>query len=169
MLKFKLYYDKDEEEKWLNEMSKQGLAFKKFFLGFYSFDVCEPEEYHYQIDLLNNWDGNKEDFAVFMEESGVDVISQWYRWVYLRKRSVDGPFEMYTDTESKIAQYTRIRKLFTVALIIEIICLIFELSAAIRTGYMLFWIFVIFIGVITLIFLRMIWKCSSKIEELKKH
>ena len=108
MLKFKLYYDKDEEEEWLKKMSLNGWAFKKFFLGFYTFEPCEPGEYNYQIDLLDNWNGNKADYASFMEDAGVEVISQWWRWVYLQKKTEDGPFEMYTDTESKIAQYKKI-------------------------------------------------------------
>lgn len=31
MKKFKLYFDKDKEEKWLNEMSLQGWAMREFF------------------------------------------------------------------------------------------------------------------------------------------
>ncbi|MFZ7134262.1 MAG: DUF2812 domain-containing protein [Eubacteriales bacterium] len=169
MLKFRLYYDKDVEEKWLNKMSESGWAFRKFLLGFYFFDVCEPGEYRYQIDLLNNWSGDKEDFSFFMKENHIDVISQWYRWVYLRKKRADGILEIYTDNESKIAQYNRIKKFFTVALIIEIICLIMEINAAMRTGDITFWGLVIFIGMIVLVLLRMIWKCSWKIEKLKEY
>ncbi|MFZ7130777.1 MAG: DUF2812 domain-containing protein [Eubacteriales bacterium] len=169
MLKFKLYYDKDEEEKWLNKMSELGWAFRKFVLGFYFFDACEPGEYQYQIDLLDNWNGDKEDFSLFMEENHIDVISQWYRWVYLRKKRADGILEIYTDNESKIAQYDRIKKFFTVALVIEIICFIIEFNAALRTGDIAFWGLVILIGMIVLVFLRMVWKCSWKIEELKKY
>ncbi|MDF2520653.1 MAG: hypothetical protein K0R84_1281, partial [Clostridia bacterium] len=89
MLKFKMYFDKDVEEIWLKEMSNKGWAFKRFFLGFYTFEACEPGEYNYQIDLLDNWSGEKEDYASFMEQSGVEVISQWYRWVYIRKKASD--------------------------------------------------------------------------------
>ena len=168
MIKFKLYYDKDLEEVWLNEMSLKGWAFKKFFLGFYFFEKCEPGEYRYQIDILNNWQGNKEDYAAFMEDSGVEVISQWYRWVYIQKRAIDGPFEMYTDTESKIAQYERVKNFFLVAFIVEVICFLIEINAAVRTDTTMFWFFTIFIGILCLIFLRMIWKCKWKIEQLKQ-
>ena len=68
MLKFKLYYDKDAEEDWLKEMCLNGWAFKKFFLGFYTFEKCEPGEYNYQIDLLDSWSGEKDDYAAFMEK-----------------------------------------------------------------------------------------------------
>ncbi|MEI2803100.1 MAG: hypothetical protein V9E84_05200 [Trichococcus flocculiformis] len=33
MKKFKLYYDKDKEEAFLNDMSAKGYAMKRFFLG----------------------------------------------------------------------------------------------------------------------------------------
>lgn len=54
MKKFKIYFDKDKEEEWLNEMAQNGYAFTSFFLGMYSFEKCEPGEYSYQIDLLDN-------------------------------------------------------------------------------------------------------------------
>ena len=168
MLKFKLYYDKDEEENWLREMSLNGWAFKKFFLGFYTFEASEPGKYNYQIDLLDNWKGDKDDYASFMEDAGVEVVSQWWRWVYLQKKVADGPFEMYTDTESKIVQYSKILKFFKVALTIEIICFFMELIATINTGSYIFGIFTVLIAVICLALLKVVWKCKWKIEQLKR-
>lgn len=167
MIKFRMSLDKDAEQVWLNEMANKGWAFKKFVLGFYTFEASEPGEYQYQIDLLDNWGGNKKDFASFMEESGVEVISQWYRWVFIRKKTADGAFEMYTDTESKIAQYSRIYKFFLVALVLEAICFSVEIWSATQTNSLLFWFFVAFIGLICLAFLRMVWKCKWKIQQLK--
>ena len=34
MIKFKLYFDKDKETQWLNEMSQKGWAMTGFFAGF---------------------------------------------------------------------------------------------------------------------------------------
>ena len=34
MIRFRLYFDKDAETKWLNEMAEQGWAMKHFFAGF---------------------------------------------------------------------------------------------------------------------------------------
>jgi len=168
MKKFRLYYDKDEEQDWLQKMAHEGWALKNYFLGVYTFVPCEPNEYIYQIDLLDNWSGDKEDFSDFMEDSGVEIISQWYRWVYLRKKASDGPFEMYTDTESKINQYNRIKKFFQVTLVIEVICFFLEVTAAIRTGSPIFWFFTVLIGIITLAFLRIVWKCNWKIQQLNR-
>lgn len=168
MLKFKLYYDKDEEEDWLKKMCLDGWAFKKFFLGFYTFEKCEPGEFNYQIDLLDSWNGEKEDYSAFMEDTGVEVIDQWWRWVYLRKRASEGPFEMYTDVDSKIAQYNKIKNFFKVALVIEILCFFMELLAVINTGNYIFGIFAALLAVISLAILKIIWKCNWKIEQYKR-
>lgn len=170
MRKFRLYFDKDTEQDWLMEMSNQGWAFQDFFLGVYTFKPSEPGEYIYQIDLLGDWTGDKKDFSEFMEfmeDSGVEVVAQWYRWVYLRKRSVDGPFEMYTDIESKIAQYKRMGKFFLVAFILEFIIFILEFMTAIRTRSISFMIVTILIGLIVFILLHNILKCKQKIKELE--
>lgn len=167
MLKFKLYYDKDAEEEWLRKMSLNGWAFKKFFLGFYTFEPCERGEYNYQIDLLDNWNGHKDDYASFMKEAGVEVVGQWWRWVYLKKKTADGPFEMYTDVESKIAQYNKIKNFFVVFFAIEIICFFMELMAAMNTGYYIFRIFSVLLAMICLAMLKIIWKCQRKIEKFK--
>lgn len=168
MLRFRLYFDKDEEQVWLKEMCLKGWGFKKFFLGFYTFEECEPGEYNYQIDLLDNWNGDKKNFASFMEESGVEVVGQWYRWVFIRKKASNGPFEMYTDLESKIAQYNRIRNFFTVALLIEIVCFIIIFNVAIKGGSLLVWILTVLIGIIISAFLKILWKCKDKVKELKR-
>lgn len=167
MKKFKIYYDKDEEEIWLQKMSSEGWAFKNFFLGVYTFVPCDPGEYIYQIDLIDDIKG-KDDFIAFLEDSGVEVVSQWYKWIYLRKKAKDGPFEMYTDIDSKISQYTRIKNFFLAALLLEIGCFFMEVSAAITTPKPLYWFFVILIGAIILAFLRMVWRCKWKIEQLER-
>lgn len=167
MIKFKLYYDKDAEEVWLREMSLKGWAFKKFFLGFYTFEPCEPGEYNYQIDLLDSWNGNKFDYASFMEGVGVEVVDQWWRWVYLRKKAADGPFEMYTDVESKIDLYRKIMNFFKIALVIEVICFFIELTATIQTGNFVFGMFTVLLGAISLAILKVVWKCKWKIEQLQ--
>ncbi|HOM03003.1 MAG TPA: DUF2812 domain-containing protein [Acetivibrio sp.] len=168
MKKFRLYYDKDIEQDWLQKMSSEGWALKNFFLGVYTFVPCEPGEYIYQIDLLDSWNGAKEDFAAFMEDSGVEVVSQWYRWVYLRRKAEDGPFEMYTDIDSKINQYTRIKDFFLGATIFEAICLLVEIIAAVQTKSFVFGFFSILIGIIVLALLRIVWRCQWKIEQLQR-
>ena len=168
MKKIRLYLDKDEEQVWIQEMANKGWALKSFCLGVYTFEPCEAGEYIYQIDLLDNWQGNKENFADFMNEMNIEVVAQWYRWVFLRKRAEDGPFEMYTDRESKIEQYKRIKKFLTIGLVVEIIRFWVELSVAIGAGVLELWGVTALIGMIVLGLLRVVWKCQWKIEQLQQ-
>lgn len=164
---FRLYYDKDKEEAWLNKMAQKGFALRKYFLGVYYFDDCEPGEYYYQVDMLNNWSGDKEDYSAFMEETGIEIVCQWYRWVILRKKAVNGPFELYTDNQSKIEHYTRIKGLMVVGLVVELICLAMEVLAFIATGEVLPFILMLTILALVVVFIGAVLSYSKKINELK--
>ncbi len=166
---FKLYYDKDSEEQWINEMAKQGWALEKFFLGYYTFVPCKPGEYIYQIDLLDSWTGDKQNFFSFMEEVGVEVVAQWYRWVYLRKQASEGRFELYTDTESKLRQYRRMLHFFLVGAFIETLCLFVEIKSIIQLQNLISWIFCLAIALLLFAFLHVAWKCGRKIQQLKNN
>ncbi|WMJ86077.1 DUF2812 domain-containing protein [Anaerocolumna sp. MB42-C2] len=167
MLRFRLYYDKDKEEKWLNQMCGKGYALKKFFLGLYTFEPCKAGEFIYRIDLLQNWEGDKYDYVNFLEEYGVEYVAQWYRWVFLRKKASDGAFDLYTDPVSMILQYTRIRNFFFVGLIVELIAGLLEVSTftygvnVINAGgsVLIFLLFGIFLG--------MVLRCNRKIKQLR--
>ena len=77
MIKYRYYIDNQKEQDWLNKLSREGWALKKFFLGFYKFEKCEPGEYEYQIDLMPE-NVEQQDYYDFMEEAGVEVVCRWY-------------------------------------------------------------------------------------------
>ena len=125
MKKFKLYYDNDAEQAWLNEMCAKGWALKRFFLGQYEFVPCEPGAFIYQVDLLPG-EGlqahDPEGYDQFMAEMGVEVVQHWGRWAILRKPSEEGPFEVYTGAQSQIALYRRIRQMYAWVLALIAAC-----------------------------------------------
>ena len=167
MKKFRLYYDPDKELVWLQNMLNQGWALTHFALGVYTFEPCQPGEYIYQIDILKDVT-DFDNYKAFMEDSGVEVVCRWMRWVFVRKRAEDGPFKLYTDPESLIRYYRTIRGLFLPLALMETFCASIELFAAIRTGESAFGFFVLLLAFVAVVFYRMVWKCSRKIEELKK-
>lgn len=169
MVKFRLYYDKDKEQDWLTEMVSCGWAVRNFFLGFYKFEPCEPGEYIYQIDLLSSWKKGHMDYKDFLRENNVEIVFQWFFWIVLRKKSFDGEFILYTDNESKIEQYGRIKKFFFTFGIIEFICMLIELNSAIQLKDTFFGTMTVLILVLVLVFLRIIWVCQNKINELKEN
>lgn len=132
MMRFRLYFDKDKETEWLNEMSRQGYALTGLCMGFYSFERCEPGEYVYQVDFTDGFFRVSSDYREFMAEAGVELVCLWGYWVILRKRASEGAFELYTDVESSIEHYTKIRRMFKAVTCLEIICLFMEIFGAIQ-------------------------------------
>ena len=169
MVKFRWYYDKDKEQDWLMEMVNRGWAVKKYFLGFYTFEPCEPGEYIYQIDLLSSWKNGHMDYREFLMENNIEIVFQWVFWIVLRKKSSDGEFILYSDNESKIGQYNRIRKMFVVLAIIEFICMLCELNSAIQLRSTFFGIMTVLLVIILMAFSKVVWTCQLKINELKEN
>jgi hypothetical protein len=89
----KPYWNWEKEEKWLNEMSAQGLALVDYSWCRYVFEEEPPGEYIYRI----------------VEETGAEFVSSYMRWVYFRKKAADGPFMLHSDIPSQIAHNKRVR------------------------------------------------------------
>lgn len=77
MIRFRLYFDKDKETAWLNEMSGRGWAMKGFFAGFYRFEKCEPGEYIYQIDFGDEMYHVSDEYRELMEDIGAEIVTLW--------------------------------------------------------------------------------------------
>jgi hypothetical protein len=130
MTKWRFYLDFEKEEAWLNEMAAKGHAFENFAFFRYTFSDSKPDEYRYQIELLDGGplSSKDDDYFDFLRESGIEPVTRWGRWLYLRKKTTDGPFELYTDIDSKIGQYKRIAQLFLLFTLIEFMFGILQLS-----------------------------------------
>ena len=123
----KAYFNYENEEKWLNEMSAKGFALTDYSWCRYVFTDCEPGEYIYRLELLENLPSHPESmkYIRFMEENDVEFVASYSRWVYFRKKASNGAFDIYSDTDSKIKHYNRINRLFlSVALITFVCCVI---------------------------------------------
>ncbi len=109
----KLFMDYEKEENYLNEMAAKGLSLVEYSFGRYIFEETDKGEYIYRIELLENPVGHAEsqNYIKFMEESGIEFVSSIYRWVYFRRKSADGKFDIYTDIDSRIRHCKRVRSL----------------------------------------------------------
>ncbi len=103
-------WDFDKEEQWLNEMAAKGLALVGAGFCRYEFEECIPGEYQVRLELLENHLNHAESqqYIRFIEETGAEQIGSWFRWVYFRKKTADGPFDLYSDLESRIKHLKRI-------------------------------------------------------------
>ncbi len=166
MTKFKLYFDKDEETKWLNEKADEGLALTGFFAGFYTFEETEKGKWRYQVDFGEKFGTVTEDYREFMNEAGIEIVQCWGYWIILRKLASEGEFQLYTDVESSIEHYTKILTMFKVVTIIEIICLFVEIFAALN-GTAIGWAFACILGAFTFAIMNAAVKTKNTILELK--
>lgn len=107
---WKAYWDFEKEEKWLNEMAARGLALSDYSWCRYVFTEAPDNEYIYRIQLLTHRPDHPESVAYikFMEESGIEFVASYWRWIFLRKKSSDGPFDIFSDIDSRIDHYKRI-------------------------------------------------------------
>jgi hypothetical protein len=112
----RLYWDFEKEERWLNEMAAKGEDLVRYRLGSYHFERGEPGEWVYRIELIPSRPGSEagRDYLSFLRGTGVEVVSTHLRWAYLRRSAALGPFELFSDLESRIGHYRRVIALFTI-------------------------------------------------------
>ena len=166
MVKFRLYYDKDKETEWLNQLSDEGYAMKNFFAGFYEFEPCEKGEWRYQIDIGQGFGRVNSSYKEFMNEMGVEIVACWGPWVTMRKKTADGEFELYTDVDSQIGQYKKISLLFKIALIVELLGFIYELYIGFQ--YPAGFAFAMMIAAFIVVFANMLIRTDRIISELRE-
>lgn len=168
MIKFRLYFDKDAETEWLNKMSEKGWAMESFFMGFFSFEECEKGQYLYQVDFNSKCSVSRE-YREFMREAGIEIVQRWGFWTVLRRPASEGEFQLYTDLESNIAHYSKIRMLFKIAAIIEVIFMFIELMVTGMEDRLYMGIpFVLLFAALFMVFLRMAIRTTDIIDKLKE-
>lgn len=168
MTKFRIYFDKDKEVSWLNEMAAKGWAMTSFGGCVYHFEPCRPGEYLYQIDFGDGMFSVSEDYREFMSEAGVEIVCVWGPYVILRRKAEEGAFELYTDVESIMEHYKRIRTMFKIGFILETLCLIMEALAGLVGGNPIGWVAAFFILVVMMVFIRQIVRINGIVAELKE-
>ena len=119
--------DFEKEEKWINEMSAKGLHLLKSNGIKYTFEKGTISEYIYRIEYIQN---QKSDYLEFLEELNIEYISFVNGYAYLRKRTTEGTFEIYTDNNSKLKHINKIRTpiLFIFFFNVFILCALFYTS-----------------------------------------
>ena len=103
----------DKEEKWLNEMAAKGLTLVSMHFIKYMFEETDPGEYQIRIELFDKKPTHpeSEQYIRFVEETGAEQVASWIDWVYFRKKTADGPFELFSDNASRIRMLNRVQTL----------------------------------------------------------
>ena len=97
--------DVEREEKWLNEMAAAGWLLEKWNGNFrYTFRRGERGAWLYKIDMIDEEERglDGETYINFLNECGIEVAYRHKKWLFLRKRAVDGPFDTANDLYSRL-------------------------------------------------------------------
>lgn len=159
----RLILDFEEEEKWLNEMSAKGFQFIGYGFPTYLFEDGRPGEYTYRIELLEHSPSNIESrqYIKFLEDTGAECVDTFYRWAYFRKKTADGPFDLYTDLDSRIKHYQRILRLLQLLIVCEVGIGLFVLNVSGSIPL------VALIMIVIIMLVSKLKKNKSRIEKLK--
>lgn len=119
---WKAYYNYEKEEKWLNEMSAMGWALVQYTWCRYVFEQAEENEYIYRLELLDELASHpkSQHYIEFLEDNGVEYVSAYLKWIYVRKKASDGSFDIYTDIDSKIEHSKKVYKFWLTFMFIEL-------------------------------------------------
>lgn len=101
----------DKREQWLNEMCKKGYALKNFNFIKYEFDQCEPGQYYYCVELIENLICNPkhDDYINFLrDEWSVDYVASSNNWVVFKRDMKRGKFSLFSNKSTKISYFKRI-------------------------------------------------------------
>lgn len=171
----KLFFDFEKEELFLNKMSANGLALSKYTWGKYVFDEAPKGEYIYRLELLEYPMDSVEsqNYIQFMEETGAELVATYHRWAYFRKKASEGDFNIYTDIDSRLKHYERIRFLFLVVIGFNIFVGFFNLFLGNLHSTSSYPAINNYVGIfsfsfVTLLLISLLLPLTKKIERLKK-
>ncbi|NGZ76357.1 DUF2812 domain-containing protein [Saccharibacillus alkalitolerans] len=140
MKRTKWFFDHEKEEKWLNEMGKDGWQLKKVKARRYTFERGKPGSHEYGMLLLDAVPAlsrNSRSYIDFMESSGAEYVSRCFRWAYFRRETDQGPFRVYTDRDSLHSHYRRVAMMNGLIGVANVTIALSNLERGIEIGWVL--------------------------------
>ena len=109
MTKYRWFWvwDFEKEERWLNEMAANGWTLVEVGYCRYTFEKTDDNEYTVRLEM-HPFD---EDYISFMEQTGAEYIGRVLQWIYFRKKSELGRFDIFSDLDSRISHLSKIHKM----------------------------------------------------------
>ena len=104
VIKWFWVWDYEKEELWLNAMAQEGWALQRVGFCTYYFEKTEPGEYIVRLECRKRDEG----YVSFLSDMGAEYIGRVAMWVYFRRKSELGEFELNSDLDSRIDQLTKI-------------------------------------------------------------
>lgn len=120
--------DFENEERWLNAMSRRGWHFISTNGLIYRFEQGRPGEYIYKIELAAEGDAlRRADYESFLAECGVEVVAHFKEWIFLRRRAAEGPIETADNRRAQLSLINRASG-YAVDILCRLLCVFAVLS-----------------------------------------
>ena len=126
----------DKEEQWLCDMAAQGKALISARYATYEFEDSAPGEYAVRLEMLEHAPTSPEgqQYIEFVESTGAEYVGKVIKWVYFRKKTADGPFELHGDNATRIKHLQGIIRLLKPLLVLNVGCGVCNLCIGIAWG-----------------------------------
>ena len=165
-----IFADMDKEEAWINEMAEKGFNFQDNFFIRYTFSEGTPNEYTYRIELLEHKPNHPlgHQYIAFLKETGVECVTTSGRWAYFRKKTADGPFDLYSDTDARIQHYKRVLSYTSFILLLNLVILTLDVLLAVLKGHPSNISIAISASIFTAILVKTVLHYKKKLRVLKE-
>ena len=110
MHKWYWVWEFEKEDDWLNDMALNGWVLDSVGFCTYHFVRCEPGEYSVHTEMHPADEG----YVDFMRETGAEYVGRMMMWMYFRKKTADGPFDLFSDIDSRISHLDKIGKMLAI-------------------------------------------------------
>ena len=108
----------EKEEQWLNMMAQQGWLLDSVGYANYTFVACEPGSYFIRLEMRDH----DQAYLDFMADLGAEYVGRMVKWIYFRRKAEDGPFDIFSDLDSRLDHLNRIGKLVKVLAVANLVC-----------------------------------------------
>ena len=167
---FKVFmaWEFEEEEQWLNRMADEGWLLTKSNGFFHHFEQGTAGAYQYRVQMMNF----KKDpqYLNFLSEVGIEHVGTCAnnKWIYLRKENDGQPFELFSDSASRVKHLQSIRNLLNLCTALLVFCLLLEAALAVDMGSFLPLLVVLMALGVLIPVSRGIGSINAKIAALEK-
>lgn len=167
MTKFRIISDITKETEWLNQMAAQGHALVSFFAGFYTFENCSPGQYIFRVDLSDSFFSTTPDYRDYRRDTDTSILGCWSSKVYLRKEASKGTIADYPNTNALLEYYIKSRDIFKLASMMELLCVVLELYAA-MSGFVGGFLLTLGISIILLVCMQLAINANKTVLILRE-
>lgn len=160
----------DKEEKWLNDMAAQGQALVSARYATYEFEDSTPGEYAIRLEMLEDGPDSEagRQYISFVEETGAEYIGRVMKWVYFRRKTADGPFELHGDNATRIRHMQGIIRLLKPFIAVNAGIGVYNLCLGIGLGTWVNVLCACISAAVTVLLYRGVVKLDEKKKQLEK-